>query len=99
MIDPTTNLLELHNINNKKAYTAARKVDAQWLCCFPRPLQCVYDNGKEFLGKEFAELLDSYSIDKCPTTIHNPQANVILERVHTVIKIKICTYFGAKEHI
>ena len=85
MIDPATNFIELHNIPNKRSYTASRKVDAQWLCCYPRPLQCIYDNDNEFLGKEFKELLDSYGIAASPTTVRNPQANAILEHVHAVI--------------
>jgi len=85
MIDPSTNYIELHNMPNKKSYTAARKFDAQWLCRYPRPIKCVYDNGNEFLGFEFKELLESYGIDPSPTTVRNPQANAILERVHQTI--------------
>jgi len=85
MIDPATNFIELHNIPNKRSYTASQKVDAQWLCRYSCPLQCIYDNGNEFLGKEFKELLDSYRIAASLTTIRNPQANAILGYVHTVI--------------
>jgi hypothetical protein len=44
----------------------------------------VYDNGSEF-KLYFQELIDSYNIKKKPTTVKNPQANAVLERVHQVI--------------
>ena len=44
----------------------------------------VCDNGSEF-KKDFKDLLETYSIKRKPTTIKNPQANAILERVHGVV--------------
>ena len=44
----------------------------------------VYDNGSEF-KLNFEYLCDSYGIKCKPTTIKNPQANAILERVHQVL--------------
>ena len=85
MIDPATGYIELHSISNKKSFTAARKVDAQWLCRYPRPIDVIYDHGSEFLGLEFKELLTSYDIDPHMITVKNPRANAILERVHAVI--------------
>ena len=44
----------------------------------------MYDNDSEFkLNYEY--LCDSYGIKRKPTTIKNPQANAILERVHQVL--------------
>jgi hypothetical protein len=59
--------------------------DNQWLCRYPRPYKCIYDQGSAFTSNEFQELLSSYRIVPSPTTIQNPQANSILERVHQVI--------------
>ncbi|KAL7523521.1 hypothetical protein ACHAXR_000801, partial [Thalassiosira sp. AJA248-18] len=42
------------------------------------------DNGSEF-KLYFQELIDSYNIKRKPTTVKNPQANAVLERVHQVI--------------
>jgi hypothetical protein len=42
-------------------------------------LECGHDNGKEFLGIEFQELLTSYSITSKPTTVKTPMANAIIE--------------------
>jgi len=55
-----------------------------WLSRYPRPAEVLCDNGSEF-KKDFAALLKSYSIKRKPTTIKNPQANAILERVHGVL--------------
>ena len=49
MIDPATNFLELHSTPEMKSFRAAPKVDSQWLCLYPRPLNVMFDNGSEFL--------------------------------------------------
>ena len=85
IIDPATNYLELHSIPDKKTWTISRKFDSQWLCRYPRPLECIFDNGTDFNTKEFKEILRSYGIEPVPTTVKNPRANAILERVHAVI--------------
>ena len=51
---------------------------------YPRCRYLVYDNGSEF-KLNFEYLCDSYGIKRKPTTIKNPQANAILERVHQVL--------------
>ena len=45
----------------------------------------VCDNGSE-LKADFSELLKSYSVARKPTTIKNPQANAVLERIHSVLE-------------
>jgi transposase InsO family protein len=44
----------------------------------------IYDNGSEF-KLHFELLCKSYGIKRKPTTIKNPQANAICERVHQVL--------------
>ncbi len=44
----------------------------------------IYDNGSEF-ELHFEYLCESYGITGKPTTVKNPQANGILERVHQVL--------------
>ena len=51
---------------------------------YPRPRNVIFDNGNEF-KKDFLPLLRDFSIKPTPTTIKNPQANSILERVHQVL--------------
>jgi hypothetical protein len=77
MFGPATSWFELVEIPYKKAVTCANLFENAWLCCYPRPLQCIFDNGSEFLGAEFANTLDSYGIKRDPTTIKNPAANMV----------------------
>jgi transposase InsO family protein len=44
----------------------------------------MYNNGSE-VKLHFEHLCDSYGIKRKPTTVKNPQANAILERVHQVL--------------
>ena len=85
IIDPATSWIELHALPNLTATTTCTVFDNQWLCRYPRPYKCIYDQGSAFTSKDFQELLSSYGIVPSPTTIQNPQANSILERVHQVI--------------
>ena len=55
----------------------------QWLSRYPRAKYITYDNGSEF-KLHFESLCDSYGLKRKPTTIKNPQANTILERIHGV---------------
>ena len=71
-------------ILDKTSASISQIFNKTWLCRYPRPVEVVFDNGSEF-KKDFKELLKSYSIKRKPTTIKNPQANAILERVHGVI--------------
>ena len=53
-----------------------------WLSRYPRPLRCIHDNGSEFMSQEFQDTLKFYGIQSVPTTVKNPQANAIIERMH-----------------
>jgi hypothetical protein len=53
-------------------------------------MECIHDNGTEF-SSEFLELLQSYGVKSVPTTVRNPQANAVLERVHPVISNMLCS--------
>ena len=82
VIDDATTWPEVVQLEGKTAYHLARKFDSQWLCRYPRPKMVVFDNGGEFVGREFQELLCSYGIERKPTTVLNPQSNGIKERMH-----------------
>jgi hypothetical protein len=45
-------------------------------------LCCITDNGNEFLGTEFQDLLRSYGVQPIHTTIKNPQANCNMIRTY-----------------
>ena len=49
---------------------------------YPWPKICIHDNGGEFTGWEFQNLLRATSIKDVPTTSRNPQENAICERMH-----------------
>jgi hypothetical protein len=85
MIDPDTYWTELAVIPAKTSQIVAQTFDYKWLSRYPRPMECIHDNGSEFIGFEFQELLQSYGIKSIPTTVKNPQANAILERAHQTI--------------
>ncbi len=55
-----------------------------------------YDNGPEFIGCEFQDMLDSYRITRKPTRVKNPMANAIVERIHGTLGEQLrATVFGA----
>jgi hypothetical protein len=83
----TKSKIDLDNRNkewfDKTSAQISRLVYKSWLSRYPRCRTIIYDNGSEF-KLDFTALCDSYGIKRKPTTIKNPQANTILERVHGV---------------
>ena len=62
-------------------------------CSFSRYPCCkyvIFDNGSEF-KLHFEDLCDSYRLKRKSTSIKNPQANAILERIHQVLMTMIRT--------
>ena len=84
MINPATSWFEISPINNPNSDTAQRVFDSMWLCRYPRPQECEFDNGSEFKWL-FSELCDNFGIKKKTTSDYNPQSNAIIERVHQVL--------------
>ncbi len=77
-------------IFDKSSDQISRLVNKIWLCRYPRCQYLIYDNGLEF-KLHFETLCNSYSIKRKPTTIKNPQANAVCERVHQVLGTMMCT--------
>jgi hypothetical protein len=77
--------MEIVALKNKESITVTCSLDQVWLCRYPRPVDCLHDNGTEFVSTKFQELLQSYGIQSKLTTVKNPQANGILEHTHQVI--------------
>ena len=69
MIDEASAWPEIIPIKTKQSKEISELVDSEWFCRYPRPEYCIYDNGKEFIGNDFAELIYSYGIKEKPTTI------------------------------
>ncbi len=72
-------------IFDKSSNQIARLVNNIWLCRYPRCHYLIYDNGSEF-KLHFETLCNSYGKKRKPTTIKNPQANAICERIHQVVE-------------
>ena len=84
-IDPVTNLVEIVRVQNKTAAHAAQQFENCWLSRYPRPNRCVHDNGKEFVGAAFQEMLQKHGIQDVATTSRNPQGNAVCERMHQTV--------------
>ena len=84
-IDPVTNLTELTRVDRKTSRHITRKFEQTWLSRYPWPRNCIHDNGGEFTGWEFQQLLQRTNIKDKPTTSRNPTANAICERMHQTV--------------
>ena len=83
-IDPATGWFEITEVPDKKSETMSDILDTVWFSRYPRPKRIIFDNGGEF-KKDFRHIFNSYGVKPKPTTIKNPQANGILERIHQVL--------------
>jgi hypothetical protein len=96
MVDACTAWSEFCRIKTASSLATSSGFDKNWLCRYPRPRKVIHDNGNEFMGCEFQELLDSYGIEPKPTTVKNPTANAIVERIHGTLGEQLrATVFGA----
>lgn len=84
LIDPATGWFEVVETKTKTADHIGTLLDRTWFSRYPRPMRCIYDNGNEFLGEKFQEMLDSYEVKGVPTSVKNPQANLV-ERVNQTL--------------
>ena len=90
-IDRVTGLAELIRVEDKTSMHVAAKFDECWLSRYPRPMTCCHDNGGEFTGWEFQQLLADFGIKDVPTTSRNPASNGICERMHQTVGTVIRT--------
>ena len=92
-IDMVANLVEIIRVDRKTSAHIRSKFEQSWLARYPWPKRCVHDNGGEFNGHEFQELLVQCQIKDVPTTSKNPQANAICERMHQTVGNILRTLF------
>ena len=85
MIDPATSWFEMAKIDNKTPMGIANIVEQTWLCRYPWPRIITFDRGTEFMAGFTKCIKEEYNVKVKPTTVRNPQANSILERIHQVI--------------
>ena len=58
---------------------------------YTRPVRCICDNGPEFLD-HFEQYIKEFGIKYKPTTVKNPQANAIVERIHAALNDMLRTH-------
>eukprot|EP00804_Cyclotella_cryptica_P015316 CCRYP_005412-RA/>CCRYP_005412-RA protein AED:0.35 eAED:0.35 QI:0/0/0/1/0/0/3/0/568 len=75
---------------DKTSVTVGNIVNRTWFSRYPRSQDIIYDNGSEF-KLHFETLCDSYGLKRKPTSVRNPHANAILERVHQTIMAMLLT--------
>jgi transposase InsO family protein len=82
VIDTVTNYPEVIRITNKLSAHIATQFENAWLCRYPCPRFVIYDQGGEFTGPEFQQVLKRHGIHGRQSTARNPQSNSIVERMH-----------------
>jgi len=92
MIDPATGWFEMRDITTKSADAVANEIEIAWLSRYPWPNEVIIDRGGEFKAEVQTMLRDDYGIKRKPTSVRNPQANAIVERVHQTIGNMIRTF-------
>ena len=86
-----TNLAEVIRIENKTSAHIIMLFENHWLSQYPCPSWCIHDNGGEFTGVPFLYMLTVNGIKDITTTIKNPQASAICERLHQTISSNLRT--------
>ena len=75
---------------DKSSAMIAKLVNKTWFSRYPRCSHIVYDNGSEF-KLHFKSLCESFGLKRKPTSVKNPQANAILERIHQTFAVMMRT--------
>jgi hypothetical protein len=98
-IDPATGWFEIAEVplDDQTSARVSQLFDNVWLSRYPRPRKVLYDNGSEF-KRNFQPLLKDFAIKPTCTSIKNPQANAILERIHQVVGNMLKT-MDLKNHV
>ncbi len=69
---------------DKSSAQISNLVYKTWFSRYPHCQYIIYDNGSKF-KLHFRFQCDTYGIKRKPTSVKNPQANAILERIHAVL--------------
>ena len=68
---------------DKSSAAISQLFNKTWLSRYPRCRYVTFDNGSEF-KLHFVALCKTYGLEVKPTSVKNPQANAVLERIHGV---------------
>ena len=85
MIDPATSWFEITQISDRSSMEAANELELTWLTRYLLPTEEVCNKGCEFMGEIIRMLNEDYNVKRKMITMHNPQANSIVERVHKTV--------------
>ena len=85
VIDTATNFCEIIRIYDKTARHVGLQLENSWLSRYPRPVRCLFDQGGEFIGHAFTQVLRNHGVKPVPLTAKNPQSNALCERLHLTI--------------
>ena len=101
IIDTVTNLVEIVLLDKKSAANVALQFQNTWLARYPRPIHLIYDQGSEFTGAAFQQMLYRTHINGRPITVKNPQANSICERMHQAVgnSLRVMTTYNPPQII
>jgi hypothetical protein len=69
---------------DKSSAQTSNLVYKTWFSSYLHCQNIIYDNGREF-KLHFGSLCNTYGIKRKPTSVKNPQANALLERIHAVL--------------
>ena len=79
MIDPTMSWFKIIEVNKKLSETISLKVDQESFNRYPFPMSVTFDQGCEFIGKEFQSLVMPYRVNPQPSMVCNPHSNGAVE--------------------
>ena len=83
-VDPATGWFEITEIPEKSSARISHIFNSTWLARYPRPKKSSLIMGMS--SRRISYLFShDFAIKPTPTTIKNPQANAILERLHQVL--------------
>ena len=85
IIDVFTSWIEIIPIQTKESKYIRTLIEQEWLRRYPRPSRFIFDLGGEFDNKWMVTLGKKWFVNTTPTTVKNPRANAIIERVHRVM--------------
>jgi transposase InsO family protein len=94
-IDPLTTFCEIIKIDDATSLYVSSKFDMEWLSRYPRPLRCIHNQGNKFTSAPFQLVLQVNGIKDVPTTVKNPQANAVNERLHQTMGNVLRTFLNS----
>ena len=90
VLDRSTRWLEAIPLVDMTAASCATALLRHWIARFGVPVDITTDQGRQFTSSLWTELNQLLGISSLRTTAYHPQCNGMVERVHRVIKERLC---------